>query len=82
MILCPQCYIPESLHQKLQVVCVSWLCRSPKLVEIIAALPEEHKATLLPQLKVRTMHEPVNISYVKKLKNCALALFCTRVTCA
>ncbi len=25
------------------------LTRSPKLVEIIAALPEEHKAALLPQ---------------------------------
>ena len=25
------------------------LSKAPKLVEIIAALPEEHKATLLPQ---------------------------------
>jgi hypothetical protein len=28
-------------------------CRAPKLVEIIAAVPEEHRAALLPQLKVR-----------------------------
>lgn len=28
------------------------LPRSPKLVEIIAAVPEEHRAALLPQLKV------------------------------
>ena len=30
----------------------SFALRSPKLVEIIAAVPEEHKASLMPQLKV------------------------------
>lgn len=29
------------------------LARAPKLVEVIAALPEEHRASLLPQLKAK-----------------------------
>lgn len=43
----------EALHIRqacmLQVVVKYQLDKPPKLVEIIAAVPEEHRATLLPQ---------------------------------
>jgi len=40
-------------------------------VEIIAAVPEEHKASLLPQLKVRTVY---NMDESLSIKQMVLAL--------
>jgi len=40
------------------------LARSPKLVEIIAALPAEHKAVLLPQLKAKPIRTASGIAVV------------------
>lgn len=46
----------------LQVVVKYQLDKPPKLVEIIAAVPEEHRATLLPQC---VLHNLVLFSTVK-----------------
>mmetsp|Transcript_14236 Transcript_14236/g.38587 ORF Transcript_14236/g.38587 Transcript_14236/m.38587 type:complete len:586 (-) Transcript_14236:641-2398(-) len=40
------------------------LARTPKLVEIIAAVPEEHKASLLPQLKAKPVRTASGIAVV------------------
>ncbi|PSC75785.1 Elongator complex 3 [Micractinium conductrix] len=40
------------------------LDRAPKLVEIIAALPEEHKAALLPQLRAKPVRTASGIAVV------------------
>ncbi|KAF5828648.1 hypothetical protein DUNSADRAFT_17287 [Dunaliella salina] len=40
------------------------LARCPKLVEIIAAVPEEHKASLLPQLKAKPVRTASGIAVV------------------
>lgn len=40
------------------------LARLPKLVEIIAALPEEHRATLLPQLRAKPIRTASGIAVV------------------
>mmetsp|Transcript_2365 Transcript_2365/g.5929 ORF Transcript_2365/g.5929 Transcript_2365/m.5929 type:complete len:600 (-) Transcript_2365:243-2042(-) len=40
------------------------LSRAPKLVEIIAAVPEEHKVTLLPQLKAKPVRTASGIAVV------------------
>ena len=42
----------------------SFALRSPKLVEIIAAVPEEHKASLMPQLKVCAPGKPARFSFL------------------
>lgn len=40
------------------------LHRAPKLVEVIAAVPEEHKATLLPQLRAKPVRTASGIAVV------------------
>jgi elongator complex protein 3 len=40
------------------------LTRQPKLVEMIAALPEEHRATLLPQLRAKPVRTASGIAVV------------------
>jgi elongator complex protein 3 len=40
------------------------LTRSPKLVEIIAAVPEEHRAVLLPQLRAKPVRTASGIAVV------------------
>ncbi len=40
------------------------LVRSPKLVEIIAAVPEEHRAVLLPQLRAKPVRTASGIAVV------------------
>lgn len=40
------------------------LSRAPKLVEIIAAVPEEHKASLLPQLRAKPVRTASGIAVV------------------
>lgn len=40
------------------------MSKAPKLVEIIAALPEEHKATLLPQLRAKPVRTASGIAVV------------------
>jgi histone acetyltransferase (RNA polymerase elongator complex component) len=40
------------------------LTRAPKLVEIIAAVPEEHRAVLLPQLRAKPVRTASGIAVV------------------
>lgn len=40
------------------------LARAPKLVEMIAAVPEEHRATLLPQLRAKPVRTASGIAVV------------------
>lgn len=47
LLLASSAQLPEALHR--QATLKYALDKPPKLVEIIAAVPEEHRQTLLPQ---------------------------------
>ena len=44
------------------------LSSSPKLVDIIAAVPNDVKKILLPKLKAKPIRTASGVSYIKKLK--------------
>lgn len=49
---------------KMQTACKYILSRAPKLVEIIAAVPEEYRSVLLPQLRAKPVRTASGIAVV------------------
>ena len=54
----------DNSHCLLQMSRKYGLARAPKLVEMIAAVPEEHRAVLLPQLRAKPVRTASGIAVV------------------
>jgi hypothetical protein len=55
---------PPPPHTRTQVSRKYGLARAPKLVEMIAAVPEEHRAVLLPQLRAKPVRTASGVAVV------------------